>query len=67
MYLNNQHMVRKVLDNHGSITKLEAMHLNVGNIYDVIMRLRNKGMLIETVSKVDERGRKYTKWVKRVA
>jgi hypothetical protein len=60
-------MVRKILDTHGSITKLEAMHLNVGNIYDVIMRLRRKGMFIETVSCKDERGRKYTKWVKRVA
>ena len=64
MYVNQMNMVRKILDTRGSISKLEASHLNIGNINDVIMRLRNTGMLIETQRKVDPVGRKYTRWVK---
>ena len=67
IYLNNQHMVRKILDTNGSISKLEAQHLNIGNFNDVIMRLRRKGMLIETQKKSDPLGRPYTRWVKRYA
>lgn len=67
MYTSQAHMVRKILDTRGSISKLEASHLNIGNINDVIMRLRNTGMFIETVTKVDPVGRKYTRWVRRYA
>ena len=67
MYLTKQSMVRSILDNKGSISKLEASHLNVGNIYEVIRQLRNKGMFIETQSRNDALGRKYTRWVKLVA
>ena len=44
--INQMNLVRKILDTNGSISKLEASHLNIGNINDVIMRLRNTGMLI---------------------
>jgi hypothetical protein len=54
-------MVRKILDTRGSISKLEASHLNIGNINDVM------GMFIETVTRVDPVGRKYTRWVRRYA
>lgn len=62
--VNQMNLVRKILDTRGSISKLEASHLNIGNINDVIMRLRNTGMLIETQRKKDPVGRKYTRWVK---
>ena len=64
MYTSQLGLVRKVMDTNGSISKLEASHLNIGNINDVIMRLRKTGMLIETQRKVDPMGRKYTRWVK---
>ena len=62
--INQMNLVRKILDTNGSISKLEASHLNIGNINDVIMRLRNTGMLIETQRRKDPIGRKYTRWVK---
>ena len=62
--INQMNLVRKILDTNGSISKLEAGHLNIGNINDVIMRLRNTGMLIETQRRKDPIGRKYTRWGK---
>ncbi len=64
MYLNQTHMVHKILDTKGSISKLEAQHLNIGNINDVIMRLRKSGMMIETQKRSDPMGRHYTRWVR---
>lgn len=57
-------MVRQVLETNGSISKLEAQHMNIGNICDVIMKLRRSGIAIETQSRKDVLGRKYTRWVK---
>jgi len=65
--MNTQVMVRKLLDTNGSISKLEASHLNIGNIADVIMRLRRKGMNIQTQTRSDILGRRYTRWVKQRA
>ena len=64
MYTNQMNLVRKILDTVGSISKLEASHLNIGNVNDVIMRLRKAGVMIETQRKTDAMGRKYTRWVK---
>ena len=62
--INQMNLVRKILDTNVSISKLGASHLNIGNINDVIMRLRNTCMLIETQRRKDPIGRKYTRWVK---
>lgn len=64
MYTNQMNLVRKILDTSGSISKLEASALNIGNVNDVIMRLRKAGVMIETQRKTDPLGRKYTRWVK---
>ncbi len=60
--MTQKQLVRDVLGTHGSITHLESAHLGVVNINDVIMRLRKDGMDIETQTRHDKLGRKYTAW-----
>lgn len=56
---------RKILSAlaHGkTVTKLTALHQRVGNIHDVIMKLRRLGWDIETVSGRDVNNDSYTKY-----
>ncbi len=46
-----------------TVTKLTAYHQGIGNIHDVIMRLRRKGFGISTVYNRDLNDNKYCKYV----
>lgn len=56
------HMVRKHLDMMGYITKNDASAMRIGNVNDVIMRLRRSGMGISTRTYVDGSGRKFVRY-----
>lgn len=56
-------LVRKVLRESGSISKLEGMHYNVGDVGRECRRLRASGMDIETVTMYDQRDNRYTRYV----
>jgi hypothetical protein len=59
----NQRKILTALANGSTVTKLTAMHENVGNVMDVIMRLRRAGWDIETVMKTDLSDRRYASYV----
>ncbi len=61
------YMVRRHLDEHGFITKNDASAMRIGNIHDVIMRLRSYGMPIDTQVLKDGSGRKFMRYVRRAA
>lgn len=46
-----------------TVSKLTALHAGIGNIHEVIRRLRNAGHVIATSTDVDARGRPFTKYV----
>lgn len=62
--MSQKSQLRRHLKTHGSVTRLVAF-----NIYDIIdlrrriADLRQEGMNIETVTKVDDTGKKYTQYV----
>jgi hypothetical protein len=60
--MSQQNTILKQLVQGHTVSKLIAQHLNIGNIYDVIMKLRRAGHSIATVSARDAYGRPYTKW-----
>ena len=60
-----QRKVLKALGEGHSVTKLTAIHQRIGNIHDVIMKLRNMGWAIETLTKQDINGDDYTAYVMR--
>ena len=61
-YTKQQTFVLNTLKNHGSITKLAALHYNIGNVNDVIMRLREKGWDIRSIAKIDAMGTEYNSY-----
>lgn len=62
--ISQRAMLREHLKKHGSVTRLVA-----SNIYDIIdlrrriADLRKEGMNIETRTKIDDTGKKYTEYV----
>lgn len=54
--------VLKMLANGRTVSTLTAVHLGIGNIRDVIRRLRLQGWYINTVTDTDGNGRKFTKY-----
>ena len=57
-----QALILKSLAKGGTVTKLTAVHQKIGNINDVIMRLRRRGWDIQTVTSTDINGEPYTKY-----
>jgi len=57
-----QATILKALSEGLTVTKLTAVHQRIGNINDVIMRLRRRGWDIQTVSKKDINGEPYAKY-----
>jgi len=45
-----------------TVSNLTAVHMNIGNIKDVIFKLRNEGVEIDTVTDTDALGRSFTRW-----
>ena len=56
--------LKQKLDMHGSVTARDAEALDIGNIYDVIMRLRQQGVKLIPVTNVDAEGNQYTRYIK---
>jgi len=45
-----------------TVSNLTAVHMNIGNIQDVIMQLRERGHLVDTIADTDALGRNFTKY-----
>ena len=58
-----EHKVLRALGQGATVSKLTAVHQRIGNVNDVIMRLRRKGWPIETVKGRDINGERFTKYV----
>lgn len=56
-------IVLRELQRGRNVSKLMAVHHGIGNIADVVMKLRKRGFNILTVTDVDALGRPYTKYV----
>lgn len=56
--------LKQKLDMHGSVTARDAEALNIGNIYDVIMRLREQGVKLIPVKNVDANGNTFIRYIK---
>ena len=54
--------VLHMLQQGSTVTKLTVLPLRVGNLGDIIMRLRNRGHDIRTRTSADEDGHPYTKY-----
>lgn len=54
-----QRKVLKALGEGHSVTKLTAFHQGIGNVHDVIMRLRRMGWQIATHYAKDMNGKEY--------
>lgn len=56
-------IILKQLRDKRTVSKLIALHAGIGNIHEVIRRLRSYGHVIATSSDFDARGREFTKYV----
>ena len=54
--------VLSVLQTRGSISKLEGPHYDIGDVGREVRRLRDAGYKIETTTRKDVRGVKYTRY-----
>jgi len=50
------------LEDGRTVSNLTAVHMNIGNIQDVIMKLRRTGLLINTLTDQAALGRSFTKY-----
>lgn len=58
-----QATILSLLMQGSTVTKLTVIPLRIGNLMDVIFRLRNRGFNIETVETTDTFNQPYTKYV----
>jgi len=61
-FTDQEIFVLNILKKEGDITKLKAMHYNIGNVNAVINQLRRKGHHIGTLTRTDAQGRHYNEW-----
>lgn len=59
---DQQEKILRALGEGSCVSKLTALHQRIGNVADVIMRLRRYGWDIHTVEDLDMNGEAYTKY-----